>query len=180
MTFSTLTLNNFMDDISTLLNELSSYNSKPNITKTEQIVEAVPTEEELNNYILKRVSTLIDMNMEAIADIKPYVVQGCNPDEIASLAELFNSASKAVEVANKLNLQKKKFENDVKLKAIEHQFKKEIASIDTGPSTVNNNVFVASREEIFKRYIKADLEANREQQLQANEQIIITNQKEEE
>ena len=143
-----------MDDISTLLDELSSFETKK---ITNQIVniekQDTPTEDNLNEYILKRASALIDMSLESVAEIKPYVSQACNPDEIAALAELVNSTAKALEAINKINLQKRKLSDDIKLKSMEHDFKREMNTTNSGPSTVNNNVYIASREEIFKRFI---------------------------
>lgn len=143
-----------MDDISTLLDELSSYQNKKNTPQpihTER--QDVPTDENLNDYILKRASTLIDMSLESVAELKPYVSQACNPDEIAALAELVNSTAKAIETLNKINIQRRKSQDDIKLKEIDQQFKKEMNSLPSNSPTVNNNVFVASREEIFKKFI---------------------------
>jgi len=146
-----------MDDYSTLLDEISSFNTQP-VQKTQKNNEQL-TEDNLNEYILKRASTLVDMSIEAIEELKPYVVQGCNPDEIASLAEMINASSKAIEAVNKLNLLKKKFENDVKLKELDYEKKKELCSMQSSTPTnvTNNNVYIASREEIFKKYITAEL-----------------------
>lgn len=161
-----------MDDYSTLLDEISSFNTQP-AQKTQKTNEVL-SEDNLNEYILKRASTLVDMSIEAIEELKPYVVQGCNPDEIASLAEMINASSKAIEAVNKLNLLKKKFDNDVKLKELDYEKKKELSSLqNTSPSTVtNNNVFIASREEIFKKYITAEL-VSTNTDVQQNQDVVV-------
>jgi hypothetical protein len=143
-----------MDDINTLLDELSSFQAKKPLSQnlSNEKPEAL-TEDNLNDYILKKASSLIDMSLESVAELKPYVAQACNPDEIAALAELINSTAKALETINKLNLQKHKLQDDIKLKQMEHNFKREMNSITDSSSTVNNNVYIATREEIFKKFI---------------------------
>ena len=76
-----------MDDINTLLDELSSFQTKKPFSQNSnnEKPEAL-TEDNLNDYILKKASSLIDMSLESVAELKPYVAQACNPDEITALA----------------------------------------------------------------------------------------------
>ena len=147
-----------MNELETLLNELSSFDiPAQNRQIQEQPKQATVTDENLNEYLLKKASTLVDLSLGAVEELKPYVMQGTDPDEIAALAEVINASSKAMETLNKLLMQKKKFENDVKLKQIDFEFKKELAVIEPSKAhTINNNVYIASREEIFKKFINTD------------------------
>lgn len=144
-----------MNELETLLNELSSFD----IPLQNKQIQAQPkqpdvTEDNLNDYLLKKASSLVDLSLGAVEELKPFVMQGTDPDEITALAEVINASSKAMENLNKLLMQKKKFENDVKLKKIDFELKKELVAMEpSNPHTVNNNVFIASREEIFKKFI---------------------------
>ena len=143
-----------MNELDMLLDEISSFNAEPPSKVQHTVAEQAPlTEEDLHAYMLKRASTLVDLSLNAVEELKPYVMQGTNPEEIAALAEVMNASSRAMENLNKLLLQKKKFENDVKLKHVDFEFKKEIALMEPKAQTINNNVYIASREEIFKKYI---------------------------
>lgn len=146
------------DSIDTLLNELSSFSmptAKPKIFSEHN--EA--TEDNINEYIIKRTSHLIDTGIGAVEDIKDYIVQGQNPDELAALSELISSTTKAIEALNRINLLNKKAKTDKELKIMDLQNRKEVAGMLPGNNVVNNNLIVASREEIFKQLLK-DTEPN--------------------
>jgi hypothetical protein len=146
------------DSIDTLLDELSSFSmpvTKPKIFSEHN--EA--TEDNINEYIIKRTSHLIDTGIGAVEDIKDYIVQGQNPDELAALSELISSTTKAIEALNRINLLNKKAKTDKELKIMDLQNRKEVAGMLPGNNVVNNNLIVASREEIFKQLLK-DTEPN--------------------
>lgn len=146
-----------MSDIDTLLNELSSFsfpqpttNSKVSV-KTSQVSI---TEDNINEYILQKTGNLVDAGLGAVNDLKDFIVQGQNPDEIAALSELISSTTKAIESLNRINLQNKKAKTDKELKTLDIEGKKAIASSLPGSNITNNtNVLVASREEIFKQLL---------------------------
>ena len=95
------------DNLDTLLNELSSFEMPTN----KQVVPSNTmevTDDNINEYIVKRTSSLIDTGINAIEDIKDYIIQGQNPDEIAALSELINATTKSIEALNRINLLNKK------------------------------------------------------------------------
>jgi hypothetical protein len=145
-----------MSDIDTLLNELSSF-SFPQPSTAKSVPRGTPThitEDNINDYILQKTGTLIDAGLGAVSDLKDFIVQGQNPDEIAALSELISSTTKAIEALNKINLQNKKAKTDKELKAIDIEGKKAIAGSLPGNNITNNTVnLVASREEIFKQLL---------------------------
>jgi hypothetical protein len=145
-----------MSDIDTLLNELSSF-SFPQQSTAKSVPRGTPTqitEDNINDYILQKTGTLIDAGLGAVSDLKDFIVQGQNPDEIAALSELISSTTKAIEALNKINLQNKKAKTDKELKAIDIEGKKAIAGSLPGNNVTNNTVnLVASREEIFKQLL---------------------------
>ena len=144
-----------MSDIDTLLDELSSF-SFPQTT-AKSVPRGTPTnvtEDNINDYILQKTGNLIDAGLGAVSDLKDFVVQGQNPDEIAALSELISSTTKAIEALNRINLQNKKAKTDKELKTMDIEGKKAIASSLPGNNITNNTVnLVASREEIFKQLL---------------------------
>jgi uncharacterized protein (DUF927 family) len=138
------------ESIDTLLEELSSFDySTVKPPKREEEVEI--TEDSINDYILKKTGNLIDAGLGAVEDLKEYIVQGQNPDEIAALSELISSTTKAIEALNRINLHNKKTKDTKELKKMDIDGKKEIASLTSGDTTINNNIVVASRAEILER-----------------------------
>jgi hypothetical protein len=143
-----------MSNLDTLLNELSSFSFPDNATKPAIKHQPVDVNDEnINDYILKKTASLIDTGLGAVEDLKDFVIQGQNPDEIAALSELISSTTKAIEALNRINLQNKKAKTDKELKVMDLQNRKEVAGMLPGNTTVNNNLIVASREEIFKQLL---------------------------
>jgi hypothetical protein len=161
-----------MPDIDTLLNELSSF-SFPQQSTAKSVPRGTPThitEDNINNYILQKTGTLIDAGLGAVSDLKDFIVQGQNPDEIAALSELISSTTKAIEALNKINLQNKKAKIDKELKAIDIEGKKAIAGSLPGNNVTNNTInLVASREEIFKQLLN-DI---KDEPIQITESVVI-------
>jgi hypothetical protein len=144
-----------MSDIDTLLSELSSFSFPQTTAKpVPRGTSTHITEDNINNYILQKTGTLIDAGLGAVNDLKDFVVQGQNPDEIAALSELISSTTKAIEALNRINLQNKKAKTDKELKTMDIEGKKTVAGMLPGNNITNNTVnLVASREEIFKQLL---------------------------
>jgi hypothetical protein len=83
------------DNLDTLLSELSSF-ELPVSTPKPEVPAMEVNDENINDYILKRTTQLIDTSITAVDDIKDYIIQGQNPDEIAALSELINAATKSI------------------------------------------------------------------------------------
>ena len=140
------------DNLDTLLSELSSF-ELPVSTPKPEVPAMEVNDENINDYILKRTTQLIDTSITAVDDIKDYIIQGQNPDEIAALSELINAATKSIEALNRINLLNKKGKIDKELKEMDLKNRKEVAGMLPGNNVVNNNLIVASREEIFKQLL---------------------------
>ena len=144
-----------MSDLDTLLDELSSF-SFPQSTTAKPVPRGTPTqitEDNINEYILQKTSSLIEAGLGAVSDLKDFIVQGQNPDEIAALSELISSTTKSIEALNRINLQNKKAKTDKELKTMDIEGKKAIAGSLPGNVTNNTVNLVASREEIFKQLL---------------------------
>ena len=164
-------VDDFMDgngDIDTLLSQLSAgYTKHPEPIK-EPEVEL--TEDDLEKFIFKKSSALIDLSLDSVKDLKDFITSGQNPDEISALASLITSTTGAIESLNKLHLMKKKHEMTKEIKALDFANKKEIVkSLPAGNNITNNTqVIVASREEIIKQMMGIPVEEP--------EKIVIANE----
>ncbi len=140
-----------LNDIDTLLSELSGYTS-PQHTRGPVVDVIEVTDENINDYILKRTSALVDIGAKAVSELAEIVTQGQNPEEIASLAELISANTHTIEVLNKINLNRKKEKHAIEMKKMDIEGKKEIVNLIPGNVVNNNtNVLIASREEIMKQ-----------------------------
>jgi len=162
-----------MSDLDTLLDELSSFSFPAPTTTAVSVPRGTPTtitEDNINEYILKKTGSLIDAGLGAVEDLKSFVVQGQNPDEIAALSELISSTTKSIEALNRINLQNKKAKTDKELKIMDIEGKKEIAGSLPGGNVTHNTVnLIASREEIFKQL----LDNSKEEVIEIVDTVVI-------
>jgi len=163
-------VDDFLDsgDIDTLLSQLSG--GYPKVPEPVKEPEVELTEDDLEKFILKKSSALIDLSLDSVKDLKDFITQGQNPDEISALASLITSTTGAIESLNKLNLLRKKHEMNKEIKALDFANKKEIAKALPAGNNITNNtqVIVASREEIIKQMMGITTEEP--------EMIVISNE----
>jgi hypothetical protein len=148
-------MDNTDNTLDTLFNELTSLDalappSKPPLQLASKKTKI--TLDDVEDFVLKSSEELISAGLESISDIKDYIVQGQNPDEIESLASLINSTTNAIEILNKTVLLKKKNEAAKEIKLLDIENRKE-THVSNNTTVNNTNVLVASRDEIFKRYL---------------------------
>ena len=144
------------NEITTLLDELSSFEyTAPQPTRSRKKHEL--TEDNITDFVIKSSEELINAGLESVADLRDYVVQGQNPDEIEALSGLINSTTSAIEALNKMVLLKKKNEAAKELKIMELENRKEVAALIPQNNVFSNtNVVVASRDEIIKKLLETE------------------------
>jgi hypothetical protein len=141
-------LNNQNSDIDNIIQELKNdeipaYNTKPKIQDDEKNL----TDENVGEYVYSKSSELVESTLSAVQTLKDSVLTGSDPKEISALAQLINSATKALDQLNKINIQNKANKNSVELK------KMEIESNANRPMLPNTtNVVIATRDEIMKQF----------------------------
>jgi hypothetical protein len=147
------------DGLDTLLDELSGFNFPPiTVPRTRETRKTEITEDNVTDFVIKSSEALINAGLDSVSDLRDYIVQGQNPDEIDALASLITSTTGAIEALNKMVLLKKKNEATKELKIMELENRKEVAALLPGTNTVNNtNVVIASRSEMFKALIQDDI-----------------------
>jgi hypothetical protein len=110
----------------------------------------VPTEEitddNVGDYVYKKSAELVESTLGAVQNLKDSVLTGSDPREIAALSQLINSATKALDQLNKINIQNKQSKNNIEVK------KMEIAANADRPQLPNTtNVLIATRDEIMSQ-----------------------------
>lgn len=145
-------MNDDNGDISSLIDELSSFSlPAPNTQRAAQD-ESPLHPEDLQQYFLNKTKALVEAGIGAVQDLTPGIVAGSDAREIEALSKLMTSASQALEALQKTALIDKKADRDEQLEHIKIQGRKEVAQLTQGPQHVtNNNILVASREEIMKK-----------------------------
>ena len=140
------------NDISSLLDELSSFSlPAPNTQRAAQD-ESPLKAEDLQQYFLNKTKALVETSIGAVQDLTPGIVAGSDAREIEALSKLMTSASQALEALQKTALIDKKADRDEQLEHIKIRGRKEVAQLTQGPQQItNNNILVASREEIMKK-----------------------------
>lgn len=132
---------NLDNTVNSILNQLKTV---PVISKK---IEKIPTElskEDLENFIIQYTSRLIQNATESVEMIKDNVQAAPTSEDAISLAELIKSTSGAIDILNKMIINKDKIKTSVKIKEMEIQNKKE--ELDTKVGLV-----IASREEMMKQ-----------------------------
>lgn len=140
------------DDISSLLDELGSFTPPaPNTQKAAQDTTPLK-DEDVQQYFLNKTKALVEAGLGAVQDLTPSVVAGSDSREIEALSKLMTSTAQALEALQRTALIDKKADRDEKLEKLRQDGRKEVAMLTQGPQHItNNNILVASREEIMKK-----------------------------
>ena len=140
------------DDITTLLDELSNFTPAIPNTQKALVNEEPLKNEDVQQYFLNKTKALIEAGLGAVQDLTPSVVGGSDSREIEALSKLMASTAQALDTLQKTALIDKKADRDERLEKIKLEGKKEIATLAKGPQQItNNNILIASREEIMKK-----------------------------
>lgn len=118
--------------------------SVPHISEQQIVPIEQVTDDNVNEYILKKTTENIEAGLDAVNSLKDIVITGQNPQEIAALASLINATTKALDSLNKINLQNKQLKSDKELKQMEVTAVKNFKP----PTT---NVLIATRDEVMTK-----------------------------
>lgn len=105
------------------------------------------TDENVNDYVYNKSSELVESTLGAIHSLRDNILAGSDPKEIAALSQLINSASKALDQLNKINLQNKQAKSNVEIKKMEIESNSHLSKLI--PQT--NNIVIATRDEIMEK-----------------------------
>jgi BMFP domain-containing protein YqiC len=135
---------NVDDTVNSLLNQLKNV---PTVVKKVDNVHADEiTRENIEKFVIQHASRLIENATESVECIKDNVQAAPTAEDVVSLSELIKSTSSAIEILNKIALNKEKLSTSVKIKEMDIANKREELEVKT-------NVFLATREEVLQQLI---------------------------
>jgi hypothetical protein len=105
------------------------------------------TDDNVNDYVYNKSSELVESTLGAIQSFRDNILAGSDPKEIAALSQLINSASKALDQLNKINLQNKQTKANIEIKKMEIESNSHLSKLL--PQT--NNIVIATRDEIMEK-----------------------------
>jgi hypothetical protein len=103
--------------------------------------------EELEDFVVQKSGKLINNTLEMVDTVRDYIISAPESKDVASMAELINAATNALETLNKIVLSTKKNTTAIKIKEMDIASKKELQE------TQSDNKLQLTREEIFKALI---------------------------
>lgn len=142
--------NELSDKVDTILDQLKQNPSL--IKKAQTIKEDCDDEitcENIDKFIMQHSKELIRNASEAVEHVKDIVTSAPTPDDIEALSQLVASTASAIDILNKMSINKSKIKNSVRLKEME--IKAKVQQLESGNTQVNNTVLIATREDIMKQ-----------------------------
>jgi hypothetical protein len=109
-------------------------------------------DENVGDYVYKKSAELVESTLGAVQNLKDTVLTGSDPKEIAALSQLINSATKALDQLNKINIQNKQSKTNIKIKEMEIA-----ANVDRPLLPNTTNVLIATRDEIMSQIFNPKL-----------------------
>ena len=133
------------DEVDDLVSQLKDNNTAFNKAKRDKVeVNA----DNLEEFIMKSSGELVQDSLEMISNIKEFTNLAPDARETESLAELMKASSTAIETLNKILLQNKKSDTQVKVKEMDVNARR---GIDIAEQQTK---ILLSREEIMSKLIK--------------------------
>lgn len=136
------------DVLEDLLGELRDANAFANKAMKSNENFELP-KEKLEEYILNTSGRLIQDSLDMIDVVKERVASAAEPDDVASLSELFKASTHAIEALNKVLIQDKRTMTTLTAKKMDIESRQQIAE-----KASDTAKFVASREEIVSKLLK--------------------------
>jgi hypothetical protein len=144
-----------LDDLNDLINELKTTKSLTGLMVPPKTITTVPEKVDENNvddFIFRKSSELIQQGVDAIESIKSSILSGANADSVEAYSKLMSSVTGSIEILNKINLQKRKERAAKELKQMELDSSSKLLDKYDNGTTIKNqtNFIVATREEVMK------------------------------
>lgn len=113
-----------------------------------------PTDETINDYVIDKGSELLNANIDLINRVKNRIATAHDVDELSVLSNLFKSSNSILSTLTSISIQNKKDKTARELGTNRNTPKL--------PTTVNNTMFVGTREDMLKmleKNINTDIES---------------------
>lgn len=113
------------------------------IQRPQEPVEQI-SDENVGDYVYKKSSELVESTLGAVQALKDTVLSGSDPKEIAALSQLINSATKALDQLNKINIQNKQSKTNIEMKKMEIE-----ANANKPALPPTTNIMIATRDQVM-------------------------------
>jgi hypothetical protein len=133
--------NSEIDDIVAELKESST----PSSTKNKEIIIPKITDDNVGEYIYEKTAEVIENAISAMSSMSTLIQTAADPEEIGAYTKLMQTAIKGIENLNKINIQQKQAQNNIEMKRIEADGRKNQPVLGGG-----NQIFIGTREEALK------------------------------
>jgi len=133
-----------------LLEQLKDDESLGNAVPTQPKQEIDITDENINEWILKKAGSLIENGMDAVDALKQVILSSGEPHDISAYSEMFKAVVGALDTLGKINLQNKKAVTAKELKQMDIKARAELPEAKVG----NTNILIATREDIMKNFLE--------------------------
>ncbi|MDC3298438.1 hypothetical protein OAU81_00040 [bacterium] len=133
------------DEIDDLVSQLKDNNKAFQKQKTEK---KEITAENLEEFIMQSSGSLVQDSLEVIGSLKEYTNMAPDARETESIAELIKASTSAIETLNKILLQQKKSETQLKVKQMDVESRQGLAIAE------QQTKILLSREDIMKKLME--------------------------
>jgi len=154
------------DDLDELLNQLKNGENTV-LTPLPTAVKQELNDDNINQYILDKAKILVDNGIDAVEALKQVVISSAEAEEVSAYSDMYKSVVGALDTLTKITNTNKRIKAAKELKELEIKSKKELPG-----HTTNNNVLIASREDIIKNFLekgKAVIDASFEDKTEPHE-----------
>ena len=141
-----------MDDpeLDSLVDQLKDVTKDNNTiaNQRDQLIEDLATTpEDVEAFVIRNSSKLVQRSVQAIDEVKDYIMASGDPDSISALSELIRASSGAIESLNKIVIQNKKSETTLTAKTMDVTAKYAIEE------KRNDGAIIGTRDEVFKKLL---------------------------
>ena len=137
------------EDLDKILEDLKNEECTSTLNKQPSAKKLSLDDDNINNYIIQKVSTLIDSGIETVEAIQQTIASGFEAEELIAFSGLITSVARAADTLNKINIQNKKSKTLKELKQLDLANDKSLSS-----GRGNTNILIATREEIIDKFLE--------------------------
>ena len=139
------TIDKDIDSLVSQLKQSTAVNKK--LEKKAEEIGLNPSDVE--EFVIKSSSKLVKRSLEAIDEVKDYIMASGDPDSISALSELIRASGGALESLNKIVVQNKRSATSILTKGMDIDSRKAIEY-----SKTDSNALLCTREEVFKKILE--------------------------
>lgn len=132
-------------DVKSLVDQLKE---STKIAKAVDCEEFELKPEDLEQFILNNTGKLIKDSMNTIDDIKQYIINAPEPEDVHSLAELYKASTGAIETLNKILIQNQKSKTQLTVKKLDIESKLNLKN------TADTDKISFTRDEVFNKLME--------------------------